>query len=239
MRPPRPPVGPASSPRRRRRPLVLLTLGVLVLLASLIAAPTAVELWWGGRQTGAAQDRLLRELASSAPRPVERASQGTRPHATARRTEDVLATPTAEGHPLAVMRIPALGASWRWAVVEGTAPEDLALGPGHYAGTPLFGAAGNVGVAGHRAGHGSPFIDLDRLMPGDRITVTQAGAHWTYEVVQAARIVDVQDTWVLAARPGRTLTLTTCWPRFGSSRRMYLVARQILASSDQAQGASA
>jgi sortase A len=106
--------------------------------------------------------------------------------------------------------------------VEGTAAADLAEGPGHYASTPLPGARGNVAFAGHRAGHGDPFIDFDRLRPGDRVVLEQAGVRWVYRLDDRPVIVGVGASWVLDPLPGRRLTLTTCWPRYGSTQRMYV-----------------
>jgi sortase (surface protein transpeptidase) len=40
-------------------------------------------------------------------------------------------------------------------VVEGSGPDQLAQGPGHYVGTAMPGQPGNVTIAGHRVGKGS------------------------------------------------------------------------------------
>jgi sortase A len=130
----------------------------------------------------------------------------------------------APGHALARLRVPRFGAAWSWVVVEGTTAESLAEGPGHYAGTPLPGARGNVAIAGHRAGHGDPFIDFDRLEPGDTLRLGQGRAWWVYRLVTRPRIVPPSASWVLDPLPGRRLTLTTCWPRYGSSQRMFVRA---------------
>jgi sortase A len=113
--------------------------------------------------------------------------------------------------------------------VEGTAADDLAEGPGHYASTPLPGARGNVAFAGHRAGHGDPFIDFDRLRPGDRVVLEQAGVRWVYRLDARPVIVAPGASWVLDPLPGRRLTLTTCWPRYGSAQRMYVRGHLIAA----------
>jgi sortase A len=47
----------------------------------------------------------------------------------------------------------------------------------------MTGEAGNVAVAGHRVGKGSPFLDLDRLRPGDPIVVETADAWYEYRVL--------------------------------------------------------
>ena len=100
----------------------------------------------------------------------------------------------------------------------------LADGPGHYPGTPLPGQRGNVAFAAHRAGHGDPFIDFDELRPGDVIELRQGLTSWTYVVDTDPKIVLPSASWVLDPLRGRRLTLTTCWPKYGSSKRMYVRA---------------
>ncbi|MCY7396413.1 MAG: sortase, partial [Nocardioides sp.] len=142
-----------------------------------------------------------------------------------------VATGVGAGRALAVLHIPRFGASWSWVVLEGTSDDVLADGPGHYTGTPLPGARGNVAIAGHRAGYGDPFLDFDALRPGDRIQLRQAGSTWDYTIDVAPRIVPASASWVLDPLPGRRLTLTTCWPRYGSSKRMFVRAH--LTDTDQ------
>ena len=134
----------------------------------------------------------------------------------------VVARPVPRGHALAVMRIPRFGSSWVWAVSEGVSQSVLANGPGHYPRTALPGGRGNAAFAAHRAGHGDPFIDFDRLRRGDRVLLTQGGTTWVYRLDGPPRIVPTSATWVLAPTSGRELTLTTCWPKYGSARRMFV-----------------
>jgi sortase A len=157
-----------------------------------------------------AQEQLLREV----PAPVL-AGPSLRP----------VARDVKPGRALAVMRIPRFGAEWEWTVVEGIRDSDLANGPGHYPQTPLPGQRGNAAVAGHRAGHGDPFIDFDLLRAGDKVIFTQGQTTWTYRITAPATIIDPEDVWVLNPLPGRWLTLTTCWPKYGSSHRMYVRAK--------------
>lgn len=172
------------------------------------------------RVTAHAQARLLDQLAGAV-------AQSGRTH------EFPVADSAATGEPLATMRVPRWGEDWEWAVVEGTDAEQLALGPGHYPRTPLPGARGNVALAGHRAGHGDPFIDFDLLRPGDEVLLTQGDTTWVYILETAPRIIEADAHHVLDPLPGRRLTLTTCWPRYGSSRRMVVTGtlREVLTDS--------
>lgn len=131
------------------------------------------------------------------------------------------------GEALMVMRIPRFGADWRWAVSEGVSQDVLADGPGHYPGTPLPGERGNSAYAAHRAGHGDPFIDFDRLRPGDLVHLGQGDTTWTYRLDRRPRIVPSSASWVLNPLSGRRLTLTTCWPKYGSAKRMYVTGHLV------------
>ena len=158
--------------------------------------------------TAEAQQRLL----SSVPEQARAAGARLQPVATSVRT----------GHALAVMRVPRFGGDWEWAVSEGTSLDVIADGPGHYRGTALPGARGNAAFAAHRAGHGDPFIDFDRLRPGDEVTFSQGSTTWVYVIDTRPRIIPVSADWVLERLTGRQLMLTTCWPKYGSSKRMFV-----------------
>lgn len=129
------------------------------------------------------------------------------------------------GSALAYMTVPRFGEDWLWTVVEGTAEEDLAKGPGHYEDTALPGAVGNFAVAGHRAGHGDPLIDFEELRVGDTVTFKQSGAWWTYTIYRGPELFDPGVTWMLQ-QPAhkRRLTITTCWPKYGNSKRLFIRA---------------
>lgn len=141
-----------------------------------------------------------------------------------------VASPAKEGEALLYMRIPRFGKEWIWTVLEGVTLDDLALGPGHYPGTPLPGEDGNAAIAGHRAGHGEPFIDFDRLEVGDEVVLSQNGATWTYRLVTDPEVIEPDDRSVLQDSGGETLTLTTCWPKYGSEKRMFV--RAVLRASN-------
>lgn len=113
-------------------------------------------------------------------------------------------------------------------VVEGVRVDDLQRGPGHYPGSELPGQPGNFAVAGHRSTYDAPFYNLDQLVAGDEVRVTdRAGERFTYRVVEQ-RIVGPAADEVLEQDPlgtGRpTLTLTTCHPRFSNAQRLVVFA---------------
>ena len=113
----------------------------------------------------------------------------------------------ADMHPVARLEIPRLGVETT--VLAGASGSSLAFGPGHIDGTAAPNAPGNSVVAGHRD---TWFQFLGDVQPGDRLWVETHEGRLAYEVTSRS----VRSTWegevVLAQRPGRVLTLVTCWP---------------------------
>ncbi|WP_235928263.1 class E sortase [Goekera deserti] len=153
------------------------------------------------------------------------------------------------GQGVGFLHVPRLGPDWSRAVVEGTGPEQLEQGPGHYVGTAMPGQPGNVGIAGHRVGTGSPFLDLDRLRPGDPVVLETADAWFVYRVlgdpatgdlladpsgIPGQQVVSPTDVDVISPTPdadpaapatGSYLTLTTCHPKYSARQRLVVHAR--------------
>jgi sortase A len=136
------------------------------------------------------------------------------------------------GDAFAILRIPRLGSGWAKPVYQGVGAGVLTEGIGHYTDTQLSGEVGNVGLAGHRAGHGNPLIDIDTIRPGDAIVVETATAYAVYRAVRS-EIVPPTDVQVLAPVPEQPgadpteawLTLTSCEPKYGSTNRFVVFAK--------------
>ena len=153
------------------------------------------------------------------------------------------------GDAFGVLHIPRLGLDYERVVLEGTQEKQLSQGPGHYTGTAMPGEQGNVSFAGHRVGKGSPFLDLDLLLPGDPIVVETADTWFVYRMlgdvatgdvdgdpsgIPGRQIVAPEDIEVISPTPnaaagaaptGAYLTLTTCHPRYSARQRMIIHAR--------------
>jgi sortase A len=129
------------------------------------------------------------------------------------------------GNPKAIARviIPKIGVDD--IVVEGVKLSNLAYGPGHYPASAKIGQTGTTAVAGHRTGWGSPFINLDKVGPGDEIVFETIEATYTYRIT-GTTIVEPTETRVLAGDPNskatHKLTITTCTPKYTSRRRLIL-----------------
>lgn len=135
------------------------------------------------------------------------------------------------------------------AVASPAATRALAAGIGHFDGTETPDETGNYALAGHRSGVSTPPLrDIDAIRIGSEIevttptTVTHAGsrvattrrpATYVY-VVDSVTTVMPTDIAVIDQVPGHPgaaasrpeLTLITCWPADGHSRRVVVVAHQ-------------
>lgn len=128
------------------------------------------------------------------------------------------------GEAFAFIRIPKIDVDQ--VVFAGVDVQTLKSGPGHMGSTPVPGQPGNAVLSGHRTTYGSPFHDLDRLAPGDRIEVeTFAGVH-VFEV-RESQVVAPNAWWVTDPRPGGWLTLTTCHPKFSARERLVVWAEMV------------
>ena len=150
------------------------------------------------------------------------------------------------GQAFAFVHIPRFGEDWTRAVVEGTDPDELEDGPGHYVGSAMPGEQGNFAMAGHRVGRGSPFIALDVLEPDDPVVVETVDAWHVYRVTTTT-VVDPSESSVVAPTPGGAangeptgafLTMTTCHPKF-STRERLVVHGELEDSISKAEGSGA
>lgn len=109
---------------------------------------------------------------------------------------------------------------------ESASDPDQALlrsGPVHYANTPLPGQGQPVAIAGHRTTYGAPFLHLDRLRRGDRLTLVTPYGSFFYRVAKRT-VTRPADTSVLRDR-GYDLVLTTCHPPYSAAKRLVLWAQ--------------
>jgi sortase A len=97
----------------------------------------------------------------------------------------------------------------------------LDKGPGHWPGTALPGAVGNVVVAAHRTSHGGPFRNIDQLVEGDRAVFTTADGTIEYAVT-STQVVEPDALWIVDPTEDATATLFACHPP-GSVRQRIVV----------------
>jgi sortase A len=184
-----------------RRSLSALSVALLLGAAGVLGWPFFTNVY-----QDRVQSRLGGQLASPSPE-LEQAFRADR---------------VAVGDPLTRLTIDAIDLST--VVVEGTTASALRAGSGHYPQTPLPCEQGNVAIAGHRTTFGRPFHNLDRLDPGDVITLETPVGACTYVVDAAPFIVAPTALSVVEDKGRPMLTLTTCHPKGSAAQRLIITA---------------
>lgn len=131
------------------------------------------------------------------------------------------------GGAVALIKIPRLGPTYKYAIVEGVEDEHLRQGPGHYPGSAQPGEVGNFVVSGHRTTYAAPFNRIDELEKGDDILIDSREARYTYQVT-ATKIVEPTAVDVIEPVPGHpgkkadkaVITLSTCHPEYSARQRL-------------------
>jgi sortase A len=129
--------------------------------------------------------------------------------------------------------------------VDETAIENaLQNGVVHYGNTALPGQNGNVAIFGHSSNdwwepgnYKFVFVLLDKLAPGDTVTVNYNAKAYVYQVT-GSTIVDPTDVGVLNPTATPTLSLITCSPPGTSLRRLVVTAKQVSPDPGQATGSA-
>ena len=109
-------------------------------------------------------------------------------------------------------------------VVQGDGWEQLKKGVGQHVGTVNPGEAGNLVLSAHNDIFGEIFRNLDRLKPGDQVTLFTNQQAYNYIVVES-KIVEPTDVEVLASTGQPLVTLISCYPYMVDKQRIVVVAR--------------
>jgi len=150
---------------------------------------------------------------------------------------------------VALVRIPAFGATYVVPAHEGTDDDVLARGFGVFDDSADPGGVGNFALAGHRITHGEPLRDLPDLKAGDTVVVETSDMTYTYvlDTDGNALTVGMDAGWVTAPDPvnpatgehvsevadsRRLLTLVTCAELFHTDDRLVVFGH--LVSTDPA-----
>jgi sortase A len=109
---------------------------------------------------------------------------------------------------------------------EGIRLTTLDLGPGHWPGTAMPGAQGNVVVAGHRVSKHQVFLRINELVVGDEIIYETDAGRFVYAVTDL-QVVEPSDLWIIDQTPAYTTTLFACHPP-GSTAQRYAVSATLV-----------
>jgi sortase A len=232
---------------------LLITLGVIVFLF------IGYELWFTGLYTQHAQHTLTSQLEKqwAAPNPTPPGAAASSPAASEpAASQPASAGPVASASPstagftdtpvpgdaIGIIWIPRLGASYSYAIVEGTSTDDLKKGPGHYSGTALPGQIGNLVISGHRTTYLAPFNGLGNLVEGDSIVVETKDTWYTYDVTGIRTVLPTEVGVLLPVpdKPGvkaskALITLTTCTPKYSASHRL-VIDGQLVTTTPKSAG---
>jgi sortase A len=204
------------SPQRKRSPLTLLGIGLLV-------AGLACLGWVGFQYFGT---NVISEQVFDSETEQLRTKWQDQDRTDPQGRDQATKVP---GDAVALLRIPAFGEDYEIPILHGTELATLSKGVGHYESTAAPGQIGNFAIAGHRVTHGQPFAKLLTLKKGDEVIVETRDAVYTYVMDDSPRqlTVDDSETWVLDPVPGKPgakptealITLTTCQDLFRSPDR--------------------
>ncbi|WP_328589035.1 class D sortase [Sutcliffiella halmapala] len=111
------------------------------------------------------------------------------------------------GDVVGVLQIPRFEA--QLPIVEGTDPDELEKGVGHFLGSSYPGELGQIVLSGHRD---TVFLRLGELELGDKFVVSLPYGDFMYEIYDT-KIVDKDDTTIITLqKETEELILTTCYP---------------------------
>ncbi|WP_042354862.1 class D sortase [Bacillus rubiinfantis] len=124
------------------------------------------------------------------------------------------------GDTVGLLVIPRISAEL--AIIEGTDPDDLAKGVGHYKGSYFPGDKGQIVLSGHRD---TVFRHLGELKIGDVLTIQMSYGDFVYEITHT-KIVQADDTSTITLQhKEEELLLTTCYPfsYVGNAPKRYII----------------
>ena len=129
-----------------------------------------------------------------------------------------------QGEAIGRIRVPRMGVNM--IVVNGTDESSLQKGPGRDLRTYMPGENRLIYIAGHRTTYLAPFSHIDRMKPGDRITLEVPYGTFIYTATHH-RIVKSTDLSVLKSPRHELVELQACHPRFFASHRYIVYARLV------------
>jgi len=131
------------------------------------------------------------------------------------------------GDTVGLLTIPKIKAEL--AIVEGTDPDDLEKGVGHYKGSYFPGDQGQIVLSGHRD---TVFRKLGELEIGDSLKMQMPYGNYTYEITHT-KIVKSDDTSIITLQNQvEELIVTTCYPfRYvGNAPKRYIIYAKLKSS---------
>ncbi len=189
-------------------------LPLLIILAGLVVIGVGV---WQIIETKFQTDTSLKE-AKKIVAQAESREEASLDEETPKKVEKI--KPPNFGDTVGLLTIPEINAEL--AIVEGTDPNDLKKGVGHYKGSYFPGENGQIVLSGHRD---TVFRRLGELKPGDLFEVQMENGKFKYELTRT-KIVDADDRTIITLQNTKEeLIVITCYPfRFvGDAPERYII----------------
>jgi sortase A len=205
---------------------VLIGLGVLTLIWAAVVWQwqdpfTALYTTWKQHQLTSQYDKRVREFHAQAP--IAETSTAAERRSIAREAR-AYRLASKRGEAIGRIRVPGMGVNM--ILVNGTDHDTLKKGPGRDLRTFMPGENRLIYIAGHRTTYLAPFSHIDRLEPGDRVTIEVPYATFIYTITHH-RIVEATDLSVLRSPQHEVVALQACHPRFFASQRYIAYARLV------------
>ncbi|PLS02612.1 class D sortase [Neobacillus cucumis] len=129
------------------------------------------------------------------------------------------------GDTVGVLVIPKIKAEL--AIVEGTDPDDLEKGVGHYKGSYFPGDKGQIVLSGHRD---TVFRKLGELKLGDQLKMQMPNGNYTYEITHTKIVKSNDKSIITLQKQQEELILTTCYPfhYVGNAPKRYIVYAKLI-----------
>lgn len=222
----------SPTPRPRRRVSVVGVIGEVLITAGVIALLyVSWQMWIGDIIIGSERSAEARELSEQWQQEFAERGEPTPPAPTGEpaAVEPIVMAEAADAEIFGNMYVPRWGADYVQKIAGGTTRARTLdpIGIGHYAGTPMPGAEGNVALAAHRTTFGKPFNRIADLHVGDAIVIETQDGWYTYRF-RTLEYVTPSQTEVLLPVPqqegvaanGRYLTMTSCSPMYSLAERI-------------------
>lgn len=203
---------------------VLVAAGILTLVWALVVWQwqdpfTALYTTWRQHQLTSQYEKRVRAFSA----PIAHQSVAAERRSIAREARRYRLA-SKRGQAIGRIKVSRMGVSM--ILVNGTDHETLKKGPGRDLRTFMPGENRLVYIAGHRTTYLAPFSHIDRLKPGDGVTIEVPYGTFVYTVTHH-RIVKATDLSVLRSPRHELLELQACHPRFFASHRYIVYARLV------------
>lgn len=134
-----------------------------------------------------------------------------------------------QGETVGLLKIPQIEAEL--AIIEGTDPEDLDKGVGHFKGSYYPNENGQIVLSGHRD---TVFRRLGELEQGDELNIELPYGEFTYQITNT-KIVEADDRSIITLQNAmEELVVTTCYPfrYIGDAPQRYIIYAERLMDSE-------